>query len=200
MHWVRQTSIVSDEISVMRFIIIIILFFECALAFCNAHAEGRCPPGYYPVGGQGVDGCAPIYGAQSQDTGQQQAAATSYVPPVRMRGHWAARWGAIAGDDGRAGSFGYSFGEIDRDRAEASAIASCEGGGGTGCTTAFVFENQCAAMSQPEKTAGRAIIRFSTGTTLAEAKKNAIDGCEEKNRTSCIIFISACSQSVFVSD
>ncbi|TGS15267.1 DUF4189 domain-containing protein, partial [Mesorhizobium sp. M1C.F.Ca.ET.187.01.1.1] len=28
----------------------------------TASAEGRCPPGQYPIGGQGVGGCAPIPG------------------------------------------------------------------------------------------------------------------------------------------
>lgn len=28
-----------------------------------AFAEGGCPPGQYPIGGQGVQGCAPIPGA-----------------------------------------------------------------------------------------------------------------------------------------
>ena len=31
----------------------------------GASAEGNCPPGFYPIGGQGVQGCAPISGGRA---------------------------------------------------------------------------------------------------------------------------------------
>lgn len=34
-----------------------------AATSCSVWAEGRCPPGQFPVGGQGMLGCAPIPGA-----------------------------------------------------------------------------------------------------------------------------------------
>ena len=34
----------------------------------GASAEGNCPPGFYPIGGQGVQGCAPIWGSGSNGT------------------------------------------------------------------------------------------------------------------------------------
>jgi len=42
--------------------------FFLVLFACDARADGRCPPGQYPVGGQGVGGCAPIPGGSSQAT------------------------------------------------------------------------------------------------------------------------------------
>lgn len=48
-------------------------------------AEGNCPAGMYPIGGQGVLGCTPI----PQST---QAA------PSQPSGHWVSQWGAIASD------------------------------------------------------------------------------------------------------
>ena len=53
-----------------------------------AMAEGRCPPGQYPIGGQGVGGCAPIPGAGQSGDG------------VAPTGRWETRWGAIASDAG----------------------------------------------------------------------------------------------------
>ncbi len=44
----------------MRLLFSLILFtLACAMGF-PLLAEGNCPPGYYPIGGQGAVGCAPI--------------------------------------------------------------------------------------------------------------------------------------------
>lgn len=66
---------------------------RCAIALalclalpCLAKAEGRCPPGQFPVGGQGMEGCAPIPGGGG-DSGP--------AAPVPT-GEWEMRWGAIA--------------------------------------------------------------------------------------------------------
>lgn len=48
-------------------------------------AEGRCPPGQYPIGGQGVRGCAPMPGGGAGSNG---------VSP-RPTGRWETRWGAL---------------------------------------------------------------------------------------------------------
>lgn len=39
--------------------VLCLLLIAGALPF-SALAEGNCPPGMYPIGGQGVQGCAPI--------------------------------------------------------------------------------------------------------------------------------------------
>ncbi len=47
-------------------------------AFLGAHvayAEGGCPPGSYPIGGQGVQGCAPIPGAGGRSFAAEPVAA-----------------------------------------------------------------------------------------------------------------------------
>jgi len=59
-----------------------------------ARAEGRCPPGQYPIGSsQGVLGCAPIPGAQQSQQGQGE----NDVPimPPRATGRWYSRFGAL---------------------------------------------------------------------------------------------------------
>lgn len=44
------------------------LVFMIATSAFEAHAEGRCPPGQYPIGGPGVGGCAPIPGGEGAAT------------------------------------------------------------------------------------------------------------------------------------
>lgn len=41
----------------------------------NAAKEGNCPPGFFPIGGQGVQGCAPIPGANAGAAGRGGSAA-----------------------------------------------------------------------------------------------------------------------------
>lgn len=50
-----------------------------------AMAEGRCPPGQYPIGGQGMAGCAPLPGAGDGEN--------SGPTPT---GRWIKTWGAIS--------------------------------------------------------------------------------------------------------
>lgn len=47
------------SIRVMRLFLLPLLYISVS----TAHAEGGCPPGMYPIGGQVVQGCAPIPGA-----------------------------------------------------------------------------------------------------------------------------------------
>lgn len=52
-----------------------------------AHAEGNCPPGYYPVGGQGVQGCAPIpnYGSSGGYSAQAIGHQVQKVMSLRVQ-------------------------------------------------------------------------------------------------------------------
>lgn len=52
----------------------------------GAYAKGRCPPGQYPVGGQGVGGCAPIPGYGGNQTAQP---APPPIDPGRYEDAWA---------------------------------------------------------------------------------------------------------------
>lgn len=63
----------------------VVLFWSSPLA-----AEGNCPSGFYPIGGQGVSGCAPIPGAVAG------TASPSAPPPAQPLGEWLTRWGAVA--------------------------------------------------------------------------------------------------------
>lgn len=95
-----------------------------------AMAEGRCPPGQYPVGDErhGVGGCAPIPGGQAQGGAQPSA-------PVPT-GEWETRWGAIAQDAARQSGgnlpIGVSASKKSKREAQIEAISQCRrmGGGG----------------------------------------------------------------------
>lgn len=97
-----------------------------SLAFSGAvFAEGRCPPGQYPVGSEsGVQGCAPIPGA-----GGPGAAGA----PVAT-GQWETRWGALAQDaapaEGRNLAIGVAASKVSRREAKSIAIAECQRMGG----------------------------------------------------------------------
>lgn len=65
----------------IRVLIVLLIFASVPLV---ASAEGRCPTGQYPIGGQGVGGCAPT-GAISGGSGD----------PVPT-GRWHKTWGAVA--------------------------------------------------------------------------------------------------------
>lgn len=63
-----------------------VILLVLLLAFsASAYAEGRCPPGQYPIGGHGVGGCAPIPGAGDGSLKTPQPA-----------GKWIKTWGAIS--------------------------------------------------------------------------------------------------------
>lgn len=77
------------------FPLILVGLLLCLFVTGEARAEGRCPPGQYPIGGQGVGGCAPIPGS---GTGGVQSG------PIAT-GRWIKTWGAIAGG-GKHGRYG----------------------------------------------------------------------------------------------
>lgn len=53
----------------------------------QAFAEGNCPPGYCPIGGQGARGCAPIPGAASG------SGTTAEIQLASPTGKWVRTWG-----------------------------------------------------------------------------------------------------------
>lgn len=113
-----------------------------------AYAEGRCPPGQYPVGSsQGVLGCAPIPGGGS--------GASAPAAPVPS-GKWEKRWGAIAGDvsaNARGAVRATGVSESRKSKAEAQSVAleQCRGAGGQKCAVMFTYNNQCVALADPPK-------------------------------------------------
>lgn len=68
-----------------------------------AMAEQGCPPGQYPIGGQGVAACAPIPQGSSQET----------APAPRPLGKWIKTWGAVALDG--EGTVGVDYGKLSKE-------------------------------------------------------------------------------------
>lgn len=152
-------------------------------------AEGRCPPGQYPVGGQGTGGCAPIPSSGGAD-------ARGPVPT----GKWETRWGAIS-EDLTTLATGASVSMKSKRQAIAAATAECEKLGGKACKTRLTYFNQCAALAD----ATAESLNGETGTSIAahaetedQAKNLALAQCgSAQGGQKCGIVYSACSMSEF---
>ena len=146
-----------------------------------AHAEGNCPPGYYPIGGQGVQGCAP-YPNQGQ---QQQRPQQPNLPPAV----WESRWGAIATDEPH-GVLGSSSGLLSKSAAQDGAMADCKSKGGSNCVLQMTFSNGCSALTVGDKT-----FNLNVGETEAIATQKAMEVCKAGD-TGCHVYFTTCSPSV----
>lgn len=114
------------------------LIFLLVLTPNFARAEGGCPPGQYPIGGQGAVACAPMPQNNSQ-------------PQARPLGKWIKTWGAIAmGSIDSVVNYGVSTGKFSKSEAQNEAMAKCASHGEKDCTVKLTYFNQCAAISTPE--------------------------------------------------
>jgi hypothetical protein len=172
------------------FCVILFLFIST-----EAFAEGGCPPGQYPVGGQGVQGCAPI--PQSG----------SAIPASRPTGKWETRWGAIARDfsptPGARLAIGVAESQRTKKDASAVALAQCAEGGGNDCRVLLAYNNQCAALSGPvvSDLAAKGGITYAAGAPgIEEAKANSMRSCQgAAGGQRCTVVYSACSMAEFKS-
>lgn len=168
------------------------LLILCLLGVGSAaHAEGgTCPPGYYPQGGQGSMGCAPIPNYQG---------GTSRHPRTeRPQGHWELTWGAIAMDD--SGDVGVTIGKFSEDEAKRDALARCGTWGAKKCKVEMTYENQCAVIVKPmrdgEISAGTAVVQG--GPSIEIATRLAVSACVKHNGTEeCKLIYSDCTKPVF---
>lgn len=156
-----------------------------------AMAEGGCPAGQYPIGGQGAVGCAPMPPDQSA---QQQAS--------RPLGKWIKTWGAVAmGEVGLARDYGVSTGKLSKKEAEQDALARCSKNGAANCQVGLAYFNQCVAVGEPQ-VEGRpdlmGTVSFNGEGSLEKAISSAQAGCEKKNpQNSCKVIYKACTDQVF---
>lgn len=144
-------------------------------------AEGNCPPGLYPIGGQGVVGCAPI------------PSASSASPDPRPAGRWETKWGALA--LGKNGVGTAATNAKSKRAAEKEAVSTCSARGGVNCTSRFTYKNGCAAAANAE--AGVRGDRYSADTTEEIAKRRVLEYCERTGGITCRVVYSGCSESVF---
>ncbi|WP_345777940.1 DUF4189 domain-containing protein [uncultured Xanthomonas sp.] len=157
----------------------------------DVSAEGGCPVGQYPVGGQGAVGCAPI--PQAQPTEQQAP---------RPLGRWIRTWGAIAmGSVGLERNYGVSTGKLSKSEAEEDAMARCAKHGEKDCQIGLAYFNQCAAIGEPQ-IAGKpnlmGTVNFNGAESIEKAVALAQAACEKSNPDNrCKVIYKACAKQIF---
>jgi len=172
-----------------------VCLFVLALASGSAFAEGSCPPGSYPIGGQGVQGCAPI-----PQTGSGE--------PRRMvpDGKWETRWGAVAegknaADPNGPTATGVAVSQKSKKAATQLALQECKRAGGRECEIRIDYYNQCVALADPTAAArnsGATLSSIVRAETLSQASAMAKQRCEVGGQQ-CEVIYSACSLSEFKS-
>lgn len=171
----------------MKFLTLLLLL-SCAIP---AFAEGGCPPGQYPVGGQGVQGCAPI------------PSSGPAIPASRPTGKWETRWGAIAQDADPlpGGSMPVGVAESEKSKRDAVSVSleQCQRAGGRKCKVLLDYYNQCAALVGTVYSQSRRGITYTfSAPTIEQARSKALEGCEARSSgSSCTVIYSACSMSEF---
>lgn len=170
----------------------VLLALVMLMASASAYAEGRCPPGQYPIGGQGAGGCAPI------PSGGSGGPALS-IPT----GKWETRWGAIASGMSQGPNptmaTGVSVSQTSKKLAQQIAVQECKKLGGVDCEVQIAYHNQCVAIADPlaeERSKGRLTSSFMGAKTESEASRLALERCAGHGAR-CEIVYSACSMSEF---
>lgn len=169
------------------------VLFCIILLFANlVHAEGACPPGQYPIGGQGAIACAPI----PQEAPIQQA--------PRPSGEWIKTWGAISiGSVDSTTIYGVTTGKLSKSEAEDDSLKRCSSQGEINCKIVFTYHNQCAAIAEPHingKPFDAGIVKFVGAGTIAEASNLVAKNCQERNKgipeAKCEVVYTACSDPI----
>ncbi|MCP3046287.1 DUF4189 domain-containing protein [Xanthomonas euvesicatoria pv. allii] len=173
--------------------LILLSIFITLLTAGAAQAEQGCPPGQYPIGGQGVASCAPIPQNSSRPEGPSPT------------GTWIKSWGAIAmGSNGSTTNYGVNTGKFSKSDAEKDALEKCASHGQSNCKIFLTYRDQCSAIVEPYVngtllTTG--IVSFTKASTTEKAKNRAQRDCREKNKnapeTECKTIYTACSEPVY---
>ncbi|MCC8626056.1 DUF4189 domain-containing protein [Xanthomonas vesicatoria] len=150
-----------------------------------SRAEQGCPPGQYPIGGQGVAACAPI----PQENSAQES---------RPLGKWINTWGAIASDGGD--NLGVSTGERKKTDAQNSAVSKCKELSKKDCKVEFTYYNQCSAIAEPyiNDKAIPGTMAYAGAPNTDAASENALSLCKKENlKANCRIIYKECSKPIF---
>lgn len=168
----------KSQSEIMRFRSLLWLLAEMLVVSSATHAEGNCPPGYYPMappGQQGPQGCAPIPG-YNQDS----------AVPAASGSQWVSRWGAIATDEPN-GVLGAAINMSSKKKAEKAALADCKAKGGSKCKLETWYSNGCAALVVGDK-----LYNVGSAATEDEAVKSGMNTCAAAT-TNCHVYYSDCS-------
>jgi hypothetical protein len=168
-----------------------ILLLSCIAI--SAKADQGCPPGQYPIGGQGAMACAPI---PQENQVQQQPTPT---------GEWIKTWGAVSmGSIDATTSFGVTTGKLSKSDAEEDSLRRCGSHGEDNCKVLITYHNQCVAISEPQINGlpfSTGIVSASRAGTTVEASELSAADCAEKNRKTpqaqCKLTYTACTEQIF---
>ena len=169
---------------VSKFLLLLLLVSLPLLAF----AEGSCPPGFYPIGGQGVQGCAPIPGAAT--TGSE---AGIPAPAPRPTGYWEQTWGAISIAKS-TGDIGVTYGKSSKSEADSDALGKCATYGAKDCRISLSYKNQCAAIAKEAK---GAYVHSGRSSSIERATGIAMKGCIANTGGACEVVHTNCSEPIF---
>lgn len=148
--------------------------------FCiQAYAEGGCPPGMVPQGGQGTTSCRPIPGY-----GQP---GTQAIPGAPLGVTYIERWGAVALDAQETHNIGASRDKASRSEAEKIAMKNCLDLGAKKCELISAYSNGCVAVAKADS-------HYSVASrpTKPEAEETVIGLCAD---ASCKVVFSSCSMA-----
>ena len=148
-------------------LLVALLTIQCATA------QG-CPPGQYPVVGQGWNYCA----AAPNSAAQSQQAEPSPV--------WDSRYQSVAADIPK-GILGTSRDQTTAIVAEQVALTDCKAKGGVSCEIQITNSNGCVAMA-----VGNTRLNLKSGDSKDEAEGKALRSCNEEDQN-CQVRYSACS-------
>jgi len=178
--------------SISRFLQSPWLFFLllCVAGIGPAAAEGRCPPGQYPIGDQGVGGCAPIPGGGSGSSGSQEIRLSTPA------GHWIKTWGAIA-EATATSDAGVSDGKRSKEEAEREAVARCQSTGAKDCVAHFTYYNQCVSWLIPKGRSGAGQAAIASAGTLQLARMSAQTKCKNDVSGICEEVYANCTKPIF---
>jgi Domain of unknown function (DUF4189) len=152
-----------------------VLLVMCVFGASSAASAQGCPPGQYPVAGQGWNYCAPVPGAPEESASPQ---------PVGPK--WRDQWQATAVDTG-TGALGTSIGKNTADEAESGALLDCRKKGGVKCEVQISLVNGCVAMAVGEK-----VMNTKGAPTKEKAISEAMTACTSEDST-CKVYYTQCS-------
>ncbi|CAH0227248.1 DUF4189 domain-containing protein [Stenotrophomonas indicatrix] len=138
----------------------------------HVNAEGRCPPGSYPVGSEtGVLGCAPIPGGGSGEYAPSSVGSSKRVP----------QWIAYArSPDGLV--LGWSVFQHKQKGANKQALKACNARSGQKCEIVASFTGKCSTALRRNDTAQLEVVLrdFAETSNLNSEEETRIcpNGCQ----------------------
>lgn len=156
----------------MKFVQVLLMLALLGFSSSPALAEGRCPDGYFPIGGGGAgwEGCAPMGGDEGPATPQPR---------------WETRWGAVAVTNG---AYGFSYEYASEDSAVKEALSQCSrNAGGATCTLKQSYHDQCIALVWGQKGSNTV-----SAPDIVQAENLALKNCSKRSQN-CKIYYSGCS-------